>query len=183
MAYDDVCRAGDSNSIANSNCKAALDGEALLWQALCDDADTASDYIDASAVIVNPLLHPNHSFEALSADSSPTLFEALEKLARTKKRWTSYHMHKHNPKPAFGQPAMMAVQIMYKLTLIREGHRHRHRHHRGEGKTEGEREGEREGQGEGSNLQTVNAFCTSTWKQYANGEWKLSVQQLVPVSS
>lgn len=177
MAYDAVCRAGDSNSIVKSNCKAALDGETLLWHALCDEANTAMDYIDAEAVIMNPLLHPDHSFEALSAQSSPTLSDALEKLTQTKKRWTSYHIHKHDPDPAFGQPAMMAVQIMYKVTLIREGPRHRHRRHRGEAKTE------QESEDEGPNLQTVNAFCTSTWKQDASGGWKLSVQQLVPVSS
>lgn len=185
MAYDDVCRAGDSNSIVNNNCKAARDGEILLWQALCDEANTAMDYIDADAVIMNPLLHPEHSYEALSAHSTPTLSEALEKLSRTKRRWTSYHMHKHNPTPAYGQPAMMAVQIMYKVTLIREGsrrhhHHHHHHHHRSEKKAEGESE---ESEDQVPNLQTVNAFCTSTWKQDASGGWKLSVQQLVPVSS
>lgn len=178
MVYDDVCRAGDSNSIVNNNAKAAQDGETLLWQALCDDANTAMDYIDAEAVIMNPLLHPDHSFEALSATSSPSLADALEKLSRTKRRWTSFHVHKHDPTPAFGQPAMMAVQVMYKITLIREGSRHHH-HHRQKGETEAETNGE---EGE-PNLQTVNAFCTSTWKQDASGGWKLSVQQLVPVSS
>lgn len=183
MVYDDVCRAGDSNSIVNNNAKAAQDGETLLWQALCDDANTAMEYIDTDAIIVNPLLHPDHSFEALSAKSSPSLTDALEKLSRTKRRWTSFHMHRHDPTPAFGQPAMMAVQIMYKVTLIREGsrHHHHHRHHHpqnGETNAEVDRE-----EDEGPKLQTVNAFCTSTWKQDASGGWKLSVQQLVPVSS
>lgn len=179
MVYDDVCRVGDSNSIVKNNAKAAQDGETLLWQALCDDANTAMDFIDAEAVIMNPLLHPDHSFEALSATSSPSLTDALEKLSRTKRRWTSFHMHRHDPTPAFGQPAMMAVQIMYKVTLIREGsrHHHHHRHKKGEAK------GEVNGAEEGPNLQTVNAFCTSTWKQDASGGWKLSVQQLVPVSN
>lgn len=132
------------------------------------------DYIDSTAVIMNPLLHPDHSYEALSADSSPTLTEALEKLGQSKKRWTSYRMHKRDPKPAFGQPAMMAVQIMYKITLIREVPR-QHHHHRGEAEAEDEESG--------PDFQTVNAFCTSTWKQDASGGWKLCVQQLVPVSS
>lgn len=183
MAYDDVCRAGDSNSIVNNNCKAAHDGEALLWQALCDEASTAMDYIDTDAVIMNPLLHPDHSYEALSAHSSPTISEALDRLSHTKRRWTSYHIHKHDPKPAFGQPAMMAVQMMYKVTLIREGSRHRHHHHHNHHHHRDDSEAEKEDEDEGPNLQTVNAFCTSTWKQDASGGWKLSVQQLVPVSS
>lgn len=172
-AYDDVCRVGDSNSIVNGNCQAAKDGETLLWDALCDDTDAAIDYIDSTAVIVNPLLHPDHSYEALSADSTPTLAEALEKLGKSKKRWSNYRMHKRDPTPAFGQPAMMAVQIMYKITLIREVPRHQH--HR-----KGEAAGEED---PGPDLQSVHAFCTSTWKQDASGGWKLCVQQLVPVSS
>lgn len=173
--YDDVCRVGDSNSITNSNCQAAKDGEALLWHALCNDTDAAMDYIDSTAVIMNPLLHPAHSFEALSAESSPTLSEALAKLGQSRKRWTSYRMHKHDPKPAFGQPAMMAVQYMYKVTLVREVPRSHHHHQKGETAADG--------LDPGPDLQTVHAFCTSTWKQDASGGWKLCVQQLVPVSS
>lgn len=173
--YDDVCRVGDSNSIDNSNCQAAKDGETLLWEALCNDTDAAMDYIDPTAVIMNPLLHPDHAFEALSAESSPTLAEALEKLGQSRKRWTSFRIHKHNPKPAFGQPAMMAVQYMYKITLVREVPRSHNHHHKGDTASDGE--------DPGPDFQTVKAFCTSTWKQDASGGWKLCVQQLVPVSS
>lgn len=159
----DTMPAGDSNSIVARNCKAAKECEALLWQALCGEADTAMDYIESDCVFMNPLVHPDRSFEALTSNSSPTLSEGLEKLAHSKHRWTSYHLHTHNPEPAFAQPAMMAVQIMYKVTLIRE--RHRQHHHQEQG-----------------NLETVNAFCTSTWRQGSGGGWKLCAQQLVPVS-
>lgn len=187
MAYDPVCRVGDSNSIANSNRQAAQTGEALLWHALCDAPATALAYMDAAAVLMNPLLHPAHSFDALSADSSPSLADALAKLARSKKKWTSFHVHAHDPRPAFGQPAMMAVQIMYKVTLVREAPpRRQHRHRRRKGEVDESEEGaggdETPSPSPSPNLQTVVAFCTSTWKQDSSGGWKLAVQQLVPVS-
>lgn len=162
---------GNSNSINARNCKAAKDSEALLWRALCDEADTATEYMETDCIIVNPLIHPRRSFDALSAESTPTLSDALEKLARSRKRWTSYHMHRHNPEPAFAQPAMMAVQIMYKVTMVRE-RRRRHKSKRDDGDD-----------GEHRELETVDAFCTSTWKQGSSGGWKLCAQQLVPLKT
>lgn len=202
--------AGDSNSIESGNCKAARDGETLFWGALCssdgdggDGGGDAEEYLEADCVVVNPLIHPDHTFEALSEKSSPTLREALAKLARSRHHWTSWRMHRHDPAPAFAQPAMMAVQIMYKVTLVRERHRHRHhrhknhsRHRQEEGAGEGmegkegkegkdgggeaNKEGEREATKE---WETVDAFCTSTWKQGSAGDWKMCSQQLVPVTS
>ncbi|KAK7747892.1 hypothetical protein SLS53_001144 [Cytospora paraplurivora] len=160
--------AGNSNSIYERNRKAAKDNETLLWRALCDDPATAIDYIEPDCVIVNPLIHPDKSPEALTAKSSPSLSEALEKLAQSSHAWTSYKIHKHNPEPAIAEVEMMAVQIIYRISLFRE---RRHRHGGGEGE---------EG-GEGANLQTVEAFCTSTWRQGASGDWKLCAQSLVPV--
>lgn len=180
--------AGNSNSIESRNRKAARDSEALLWRALCDIneddderkdkganasvEDIMSQYIEPDCVIVNPLIHPDHSFEALTADSEPyTLTEALSKLKGRSghSRWTSYHMHKKDPEVAIAQVEMMSVQIMYKVTLIRERHHRRHHH-------------QRDGEGEGEKtLQTVDAFCSSTWRQGAGGDWKLCAQQLVPV--
>lgn len=178
--------AGHSNSIEAGNCKAARDSEALLWRALCDvndEDDVAGEimeqYIEPDCVIVNPLLHPDRSFEALTASSQPyTLAEALAKLCRSRHRWTSYHMHKHDPEVAIAQVEMMSVQIMYKVTLIRERHhRHHHHHHRGEGET-----GEEGNDGEGDKtVQTVDAFCSSTWRQGASADWRLCAQQLVPL--
>lgn len=176
---------GNSNSIEQRNRKAARDSEALLWGALCDmdssDEDAAeslmAQHIEPDCVIMNPLLHPDRSFEALTANSEPyTLTEALEKLSRSKNKWTSYRMHKHDPEVAIAQVEMMSVQIMYKVTLIRERHR---RHHRSKGK-EGEEQDGGEEDGE-TTLQTVDAFCSSTWRQGAGGDWKLCAQQLVPV--
>ncbi|KUI73590.1 hypothetical protein VM1G_09183 [Cytospora mali] len=158
--------AGNSNSIYSRNCKAAKDSEALLWRALCDSADSAMEYIESDCVMMNPLIHPDRSHEALTSMSSPSLSEALEKLAESSHHWTSYKMHKHNPDPAIAEVEMMAVQIMYKITLIREKRNHHHGNEEEDGR---------------SNLQTVDAFCTSTWRQGASGDWKLCAQQLVPV--
>ncbi|ROW06894.1 hypothetical protein VMCG_04194 [Cytospora schulzeri] len=165
--------AGNSNSIYERNCKAARDCETLLWRALCDEPDSAMEYIEPDCVIINPLIHPEKSQEALTAKSSPSLSEALEKLADSGHQWTSYKMHKHDPEPAIAEVEMMAVQIMYRITLIRERRKHHHHQH-----GEGEREGEEEGR---PSLQTVDAFCTSTWRQGASGDWKLCAQSLVPV--
>lgn len=162
--------AGNSNSIYERNRKAAKDYETLLWRALCDDPATAIDYIEPDCVIANPLIHPDRSPEALTAGSSPSLPEALERLARSSHAWTSYRIHKHDPEPAIAEVEMMAVQIIYKISLFRE-----RRHRRGGG------EGAGEDAGGGAHLQTVDAFCTSTWRQGASGDWKLCVQSLVPV--
>lgn len=197
--------AGDSNSIESGNCRAARDGEALFWGALCssdgDGGDDAEEYLEADCVVVNPLIHPDHTFEALSETSSPTLREALAKLARSRHHWTSWRMHRRDPAPAFAQPAMMAVQIMYKVTLVRERHHHRHHrhhhhhhhHHQEDGNGDGEgKEGEagdagdagEQGEGEANKeWETVDAFCTSTWKQGSAGDWKMCSQQLVPVAA
>lgn len=188
--------AGNNNSIYERNCKAARDYETLLWRALCDDPGSAMEqYIEPDCVVMNPLVHPEGTYEALSARSSPSLSEALEALAaggsssgrHHHHRWTSYKMHAHDPEPAVAEVEMMAVQIMYRITLIREGrrhrHRHRHHHHRGGGEgdgDEGEEEGKDEEEGKPS-LQAVDAFCTSTWRQGASGDWKLCAQSLVPV--
>lgn len=184
--------AGNSNSIESRNRKAARDSEALLWGALCE-LDTDDDggggdntaeslmaqYMEPDCVMMNPLIHPEHLFEALSADSSPyTLSEAMAKLARSRSKWTSYRMHEKDPSVAIAQVEMMSVQIMYKVTLIREKH-HRRKHHQDQEGESGEAGG-----GEGATettLQTVDAFCSSTWRQGAGGDWKLCAQQLVPV--
>merc|ERR1712183_773156 len=100
---------------------------------------------------MNPLLHPDKSFEALTAESEPSLPDALEKLASSKHRWTGYVMHRHDPTPATANVEMFAVQIMYRMTLIREtAHRHHHRH------------AEVDGEERKPDLQKVDAFCTST---------------------
>lgn len=177
--------AGDSNSIESRNRKAARDSEALLWRALCDmdsDADverTLAEAIEPDCVIMNPLLHPDRSAQALSADSTPyTLAEALAKLSRSRSRWTSYTMHEQDPEVAIAQVEMMSVQIMYKVTLLREKHHHHRGHRHREGEGEAEKEGEEAAE---KTLQTVDAFCSSTWRQGAGGDWKLCAQQLVPV--
>lgn len=158
--------AGHSNSIFESNRRAARDGEALLWGALCDEPGSATAYIEKDCVVMNPLLHPDKSFEALTAESDPSLSEALEKLATSKHRWTSYVMHRHHPTPATANVEMFAVQIMYKMTLIREtSHRH----------------GKADGSKSKPDLSKVDAFCTSTWRQGSSGGWKLCSQQLIPV--
>lgn len=156
--------AGNSNSISESNSRAARDCETLLWRALCDEPNSALEYIEPDCVIMNPLIDPERSHEALSAKTSPSLSEALEQLADSGHHWTSYKMHKHDPEPAIAEVEMMAVQIMYRITLIRERRKH---HQQGE-----------EGK---PDLQSVDAFCTSTWRQGAGGDWKLCSQSLVPV--
>lgn len=187
--------AGHSNSIENRNRKAARDSEALLWHALCDADDEAAgralaaQHVEPDCVVVNPLLHPDHSFEALSADSAPyTLPEALARLGRrsgSRGRWTSYRMHEEDPAVAIAQVEMMSVQIMYKVTLVRERHHRQHHHHHHDDTHRGQgQEGEAGAEGDGdreTTLQTVDAFCSSTWRQGSGGEWKLCAQQLVPV--
>ena len=73
--------AGHSNSIFESNRRAARDGEALLWGALCEEPGTVMDYLEKDCVVMNPLLHPDKSFEALTAESEPSLSEALAEAA------------------------------------------------------------------------------------------------------
>ena len=163
--------AGHSNSIFESNRRAARDGEARLWGALCDEPGNVAAYLEKDCVVMNPLLHPDKSFEALTEESDPSLSDALERLASSRHRWTSYVMHKHDPTPATANVEMFAVQIMYRMTLIRERSQ-RHHHHR-DGKTDGEKSK--------PDLQKVDAFCTSTWRQGSSGGWKLCSQQLIPV--
>lgn len=161
--------AGNSHSIEASSNKAARDGETLFWGSLCsDDPVSALDYCDPDILIINPLLHPDHTLDALTSDSSPTLTDALERLARSKHRWTSYKIHSREPRLAFAQPAMMAVQVMYRVTLIRERH---HRHSKKEGGGEGEVE-----------METVEAFCCGSWRQGSSGGWKMCAQQVVPIA-
>lgn len=213
--------AGDSHSIESTSRQAAHDCEHRLWQALLcesddthtndkndendDSADAAEEimaqHIEPDCVVVNPLLHPDHAFEALTAASAPyTLAAALARHVRSGRksgsgsswRWTSYRVHEADPAVATAQVEMMGVQIMYKVTVVRERRqrRHHHRHHRhrhGKGEDEGKGEdGEEEGDGEGAEagektLQAVDAFCASTWRQGVGGDWKLCAQHLVPV--
>lgn len=75
---------GHENSIKARSHKAAKDYETLLWRAFCDveddeDAATAMEYIEKDCVIMNPLLHPKGTFDALSAESDPPLEEVIEK--------------------------------------------------------------------------------------------------------
>lgn len=206
--------AGDSHSIESTSRQAAHDCEHRLWQALlCDDTNDTNDndddddaataeeimaqHIEPDCVVVNPLLHPDHAFEVLTAASAPyTLAAALARHVRKSGsgwRWTSYRVHEADPAVATAQVEMMGVQIMYKVTVVRERRhrRHHHRHHRhrhGKGGDKGKGEdGEEEGDGEGAEeagektLQAVDAFCASTWRQGVGGDWKLCAQHLVPV--
>lgn len=176
-----------------------------------DDADEEAleeveEQMDPDCVIVNPLIHPDRTLEALSAETSPTLHEALARLLlgrhsshdiqshrhrHRRSTWRSWHMHSRDPAPAFAQPAMMAVQIMYRVTLVRERHRRRRKHRRarhegGEEEDDGAvkaDEGEEDGEDEAPSMESVDAFCTSTWRQGSNGGWKLCAQQLVPLAA
>lgn len=202
--------AGDSHSIESTSRQAAHDCEHRLWQALlCDDTNDTNDkdddddavtaeeimaqHIEPDCVVVNPLLHPDRAFEALTADSLAAALARHVRKSGSGWRWTSYRVHEADPAVATAQVEMMGVQIMYKVTVVRERRqrRHHHRHHRhrhGKGENEGKGEdGEEEGDGEGAEeasektLQAVDAFCSSTWRQGVGGDWKLCAQHLVPV--
>ncbi|KAJ9138712.1 hypothetical protein NKR23_g8426 [Pleurostoma richardsiae] len=145
---------GHNNSIRARNHRAARDSEALLWRAYCDSGSLARTYLDPDCVVINPLVHPAGSDAPLSAESEPTLQEALGRMTP----WTTYRMFKGEGQPAVVEVDMMAVCIMYRVEVRRapEG---------GQGSEE-KAEEKREGR------------VTSIWRQGAGGDYRLCAQHV-----
>ncbi|EON96041.1 hypothetical protein UCRPA7_8451 [Phaeoacremonium minimum UCRPA7] len=142
---------GSNNSIRSRNLRAAKESEVLLWRALCDSGEDAKEYIEADCSMINPLVHPSGENTPLHSKSEPSLMEAMDKL----EPWSTYRMHK-DPEPQIVEIDMMAVQIMYRVTVQRVDDAGRTKPY------------------------SVDALVTSTWRQGAGGDWKLCGQMCVP---
>ena len=143
---------GHDNSIRARNLRAAKESEVLLWRALCDSGEDAQEYIEKDCAMINPLVHPRGDSEPMHATSDPSINEAMDQL----RPWSTYRMHK-DPEPQIVEVALMAVQIMYRVTVTRV-----------------------DDDNPGRQPQSVDAMVSSTWRQGAGGDWKLCGQMCVP---
>jgi hypothetical protein len=126
------------DTIFGRNHAAALESETLVWRALCDDPSSAMEYIAKDAIMVNPFLFGDS--EPRGPETEQTLEESLEDA----QPWLSYKMHD----PMVVEIDLMAVALVYKLTLFRQGH--------------------------GNQLETVEASGGSSYRQTAGGDWRLT---------
>ncbi|KAG6368376.1 hypothetical protein INS49_002581 [Diaporthe citri] len=140
--------------------KAAKDMENLLAGSLCNEPKDAKEHIEYDCVMVNPLIHPDGESEPMHMKSEPTLTEAIDKLAE-KGQLISWKIHKEDPEPAIAEVDMMGVQIIYRVTVIKSDN----------GSTDLDPD----------EMDKVEAWCTSTWRQLAGGNWKLVAQLFVPI--
>lgn len=86
-------------------------------------------------------------------------------MAKSKRPWIGCKMWKHDPEPAIAEVEMMAVQIMYRVTVMVEGKKGK----KGE-----------DGKRKPAETEEIEAMATSTWRQGAGGDWKLCAQMVVP---
>ncbi|POS81600.1 hypothetical protein DHEL01_v200038 [Diaporthe helianthi] len=149
-------------SISERVRKAAKDMENLLAGTLCNEPKDAKEHIEYDCVMVNPLIHPHGKSEPMHMKSEPTLTEAIDRMGQGP-QLISWKMHKEHPEPAIAEVDMMGVQIIYRVTVIRS-------------------DGSSGAGLDPEDMEKVEAWCTSTWRQLAGGDWKLVAQLLVPIS-
>lgn len=129
------------DTISKRNHAAAREMETLLWRALCDDPESLKEYIAHDCVMINPLLAPRNSCEPLSKDTEPNVVDVLQAGAGRK-----FHGFRIHGDPLVVEVDLMAVSLVYKISLFRHG-----------------RKGTRE----------IVATAGSTWRQTAGADWLL----------
>ncbi|KAL2020531.1 hypothetical protein VTK56DRAFT_8331 [Thermocarpiscus australiensis] len=131
------------NTISKRNHAAAREMETLLWRALCDEPDTAREYLAHDCVMINPLLAPGNSSRPLSADTQPRVQDVLARGTR----FTGFRFHGD---PLVVEIDLMAVALVYKISLFRQARK-----------------------GGGAGVREVVASCSSAWRQTAGADWLL----------
>ena len=129
------------DTISKRNHAAAREMETLLWRALCDEPETLREYLAHDCVMINPLLAPGGSCEPLNKDTQPSVVDVLQAGAGNKFQGFRFH-----GEPLVVEVDLMAVALVYKISLFRQG-----------------RKGVRE----------VVASVGSTWRQTAGADWLL----------
>lgn len=129
------------DTISKRNHASAREMETFLWRALCDEPESLKDYIAHDCVMINPLLTPGGASTPLSKDTHPNVVDVLQ--AGAGRKFTGYRFHGD---PLVVEVDLMAVALVYKLSLFRHG-----------------RKGIRE----------VVASASSTWRQTAGADWLL----------
>ncbi|KAJ9161007.1 hypothetical protein NKR19_g2695 [Coniochaeta hoffmannii] len=135
------------DTISKRNHHAAIEVETLFWRALVDSPDAAKEYMSEDCVMINPLFADGDA-EPMSKKTDPSIDKILD--GAENGGWTSYRMH---GTPAVVEIDLMAVSVLYKLTLYRKGDK--------DGK-----------------LEEYEATCHSCWRQTAGADWLL-VSQMV----
>jgi hypothetical protein len=129
------------DTISKRNHASAREMETLLWRALCDEPETLREYLAHDCIMINPLLAPGGSCVPLSKDTQPSVVEVLQ--AGAGRKFTGFKFH---GEPLVVEVDLMAVALVYKISLFRYG-----------------RKGVRE----------VVASASSTWRQTAGADWLL----------
>lgn len=99
------------DTILGRNQNAGLEMETLVWRALCDDPESALEYIAKDAVMINPFIFGDS--KPRGPDTDPKLAEELEDA----EPWLSFKMHDIE----VVEIDLMAVGTVYGLTLFRQG--------------------------------------------------------------
>jgi hypothetical protein len=127
------------DTISKRNHHAAVEIETLLWRALIDSPESAKEYLAKDCVMINPLFAPDGSDEPAGPETDMT----IDDLLKGAQQWNSYKIH---GKPLVVEVDLMAVAMVYKVTLYRQGKK---------------------------GMQEVNCTASSSWRQTAGADWLL----------
>ncbi|KAK3387808.1 hypothetical protein B0H63DRAFT_470954 [Podospora didyma] len=153
--FSQIAKPGTSNNkmggqnrldtISKRNHAAAKEVETLLWRALCDSPEAAKEYMAEDCIMINPLFAPDGSTKPMSKDTDPSIEEVL----KGGEPWSGF---KFQGEPLVVEIDLMAVALVYKITLFRHG---------------------KKGQ-----LMEVSASVSSSWRQTAGADWLLCAQHV-----
>jgi hypothetical protein len=130
------------DTISKRNHQAAREMETLLWRALCDEPESLKEYLAHDCVMINPLLAPGGSTTPLSKDTHPNVVDVLQAGAGRK-----FHGFRYHGDPLVVEVDLMAVALVYKVSLFRHGRK--------------------------GGVREVVASVGSTWRQTAGADWLL----------
>ena len=131
---------GRLNTIAKRNHAAAIDSETLLWRALTDDPEEVLEYLADDCSMLNPVSFSTH--DVIKGKKE------IEKKLKDSMHFTGFRIH---PDKQVIEVDLMAVAIMYRVTLFQQGD---------------------------NGQEQIECVASSTWRQTAGADWML-VAQLV----
>ena len=133
---------GRLDTISKRNHAAAIDSETLLWRAMTDDPEEALEYLADDCSMINPVSFSTSEVVKGKKD--------IEEKLKHSMHFTGFRIHPDNKQVV--EVDLMAVAIMYRITLFQ--------------------------QGENGGQEQIECLGSSTWRQTAGADWML-VSQLV----
>ena len=131
------------DTISKRNHAAAREVETLLWRALCDSPEAAKEYMAEDCIMINPIFAGTSA--PLSKHTEPSIEDALRGAAP----YQGYRIHGD---PLVVEIDLMAVALVYKLTLFKQSRKGR--------------------------VRPITATCSSSWRQTAGADWLLCAQHV-----